>query len=40
MQEESCSDTYCHDYGDILLFQETHHARNCRRCQEAGTIPY
>jgi hypothetical protein len=40
MQEESCGDTYCHDHGDILLFQETHHALHCQRCQAAGTVPY
>ncbi|WP_091028952.1 hypothetical protein [Glycomyces harbinensis] len=40
MKEPSCGDTYCHDYGDILVFQETHHALHCQRCQAAGTIPY
>jgi hypothetical protein len=40
MKEPSCGDTYCHDYGDILVFQETHHALHCERCQTAGTIPY
>ncbi len=40
MKEPSCGDTYCHDYGDILVFQETHHALHCPRCQAAGTIPH
>ncbi len=27
MQEDSCGDSYCHGYGDILRFEETYHAQ-------------